>query len=81
MAFLWARIAATAKGGRLFQHHRGATEGIIYRCRTGIAWRDMPARFGSWKTAWKRHRRFRGDGTWDKILTEPLAQSDAAGLI
>ena len=37
--------------------------------------------FGSWKTVWKRHRRFSGDGTWDQILTELLSQADAVGLI
>ncbi|MFC9425767.1 transposase [Streptomyces sp. NPDC056987] len=26
-------------------------EAIVYRYRTGIPWRDLPARFGSWKTA------------------------------
>lgn len=28
---------------------------------------------------WKRHRRFAGDGTWDKVLGALLAQADAAG--
>ena len=70
-----------AKGGRPFQDHRRVVEGIIYRYRTGIPWRDLPERFGSWKTVWKRHRRFSGDGTWDIILTELLSQADEAGLI
>jgi len=55
-------------------------EGIIYRYRTGIAWRDLPReQFGPWQTVWKRHRRFAGDGTWDKVLGALLAQADAAG--
>ena len=82
----WARIEPlmplpAAKGGRPFQDHRRLVEGIIYRYRAGIAWRDLPESFGSWKTVWKRHRRFSGDGTWDKIHTRLLAQADAAGLI
>lgn len=72
---------AAAKGGRPFQDHRRVTEGIIYRYRAGIPWRDLPECFGSWKTVWKRHRRFSGDGTWDRILTELLSQADEAGLI
>jgi putative transposase len=56
-------------------------EGIIYRYRAGIPWRDLPECFGPWKTVWKRHRRFSGDGTWDKILTALLSQADAAGVI
>nr|WP_267896778.1 transposase [Jiangella anatolica] len=62
--------------------HRRVVEGIIYRYRTGIAWRDLPREpFGSWKTVWKRHRRYAEDGTWDKVLAGLLAQADAAGQI
>ena len=72
---------AAAKGGRPFQDHRRVMEGIIYRYRTGIPWRDLPESFGPWQTVWKRHRRFSCDGTWDKILSELLTQADAGGLI
>jgi transposase len=67
--------------GRPFREHRLVVEGIIYRYRAGIPWRDLPERFGPWQTVWKRHRRFSGDGTWDKILTTLLTNADAAGLI
>ena len=30
---------------------------------------------------WKRHRRFSGDGTWDKIFAALLTQADARGEI
>ena len=53
----------------------------MYRFRTGIAWRDLPERFGPWQTVWKRHRRFSGDGTWDRIHTALLAHADAVGEI
>ena len=71
----------TVKCGRPFQDHRRIVEEVIYRYRTGYPWRDLPESFGSWKTVWKRHRRFSGDGTWDIILTELLSQADEAGLI
>ena len=29
-------------------------EGIIYRYRVGIPWRDLPECFGPWQTVWKR---------------------------
>jgi transposase len=63
--------------GRPMRDHRQVVEGVIYRYRCGIAWRDLPASFGPWQTVWKRHRRFSGDGTWDKILDALLAQADA----
>lgn len=58
--------------------HRQVVVGVIYRYRCGIAWRDLPSSFGPWKTVWKRHRRFSGDGTWDAILAVLLARADAA---
>jgi transposase len=56
-------------------------EGIIYRYRCGIAWRDVPAVFGSWQTIWTWHRRMAADGTWDTVLQRLLAAADAVGLI
>lgn len=66
---------------RPYRDHRQVVEGIVYRYRCGVAWRDVPVRFGPWQTVWKRHRRFSADGTWDKILTGLLAEADAAGDI
>ncbi len=65
--------------GRPFRDHRAVVEGIVYRYRTGIAWRDLPEQFGPWQTVWKRHRRFSLDGTYDRLLTELQVQADAAG--
>lgn len=39
-----------------FCQNRKIVEGIIYRARTGIPWRDLPRdQFGPWQTVWKRH--------------------------
>ncbi|MFZ2273557.1 transposase, partial [Corynebacterium variabile] len=67
--------------GRPFRNSRQILEGVIYRYRTGIPWRDLPEYFGPWQTVWKRHRRYTVDGTWDRILQSLLADADAAGLI
>lgn len=56
-------------------------EGIIYRLRTGIAWRDLPDSFGPWQTVWKRHKRFSTDGTWDRIHARLVAEADAKGEV
>lgn len=73
--------SSEGKRGRRFRDHRLVVEGIIYRFRCGVAWRDVPDHFGPWQTLWKRHRKFSGDGTWDKVLTALLAQADAVGEI
>jgi len=67
--------------GRPFRDHRQVVEGIVYRLRTGVAWRDLPESFGPWQTVWKRHRRFSADGTWDKIHRRLIAEADAAGEV
>jgi transposase len=71
----------TGRRGRPFADARSMVEGIIYRYRCGIAWRDVPAVFGAWQTIWTWHRRMAGDGTWDIVLRRLLAQADAAGMI
>jgi transposase len=80
----WARIEPLLPSsdgcvGRPVRDHRQVVEGIVYRYRTGIAWRDLPREFGPWQTVWKRHARFSRDGTWDRLLTRLQAQADAAG--
>ncbi|ALV48107.1 transposase [Streptomyces sp. 4F] len=55
--------------------------GILFRIRTGVPWRDLPERYGSWKTVYERHRRWSADGTWDRILQSVQADADLAGRI
>jgi transposase len=54
--------------------------GIVYRYRTGIAWRDLPEVFGPWQTVWTWHHRMAKDGTWDRVLAKLTAAADAGGL-
>ena len=80
----WARLepllpSSDGQRGRPFRDHRQVVEGIVFRYRTGCAWRDLPAEFGPWQTVWKRHARFSRDGTWDRVLTRLQAAGDAAG--
>lgn len=56
-------------------------EAIIYRYRTGIAWRDLPEVFGPWQTVWTWHRRMAAEGTWDRVLERLTAAADEAGQI
>lgn len=81
----WARIEPLmpqAVGrSRPWRDHRQVVEGIVHRYRTGIAWRDLPERFGPWQTVWERHHRFATDGTWDRLLAVLQAEADAAGRI
>lgn len=62
--------------GPNFKNNRQIVEGILYRLRTGVPWRDLPASFGPWKTVWKRQRRYAEDGTWDRIMVALDAIAD-----
>lgn len=55
--------------------------GILHRVRTGVQWRDLPERFGPWKTVYERHRQWSADGTWERLLQQVQAAADAVGDI
>ncbi|MFF8104257.1 transposase [Streptomyces sp. NPDC016640] len=73
--------SSTGRRGRPWADHRCVAEAIVYRYRTGIPWRDIPAGFASWKTAWARHGGWAADGTWDRVLGVLLVRADDGGLI
>ncbi|USX47898.1 IS5 family transposase [Dietzia kunjamensis] len=83
----WERIepllpSNEGRQGHPFRDNRKIVEGIVYRYRAGIPWRDLPREeFGAWQTVWKRHARYARDGTWDRILQAILAEADAAGKV
>jgi transposase len=55
--------------------------GILWQLRTGTPWRDMPERYGPWKTAHERLRRWTADGTWDRILDHVVVKDDSVGQV
>lgn len=60
-------VGGTAKDNRLF------IEAVLYRYRAGIAWRDLPERFGDFRVIHTRHTRWSKSGIWQKIF-EHLAE-------
>ncbi len=62
-----------------WRDHRQVIDGILHRVRTGVQWRDLPERFGPWKTVYERHRQWSADGTWERLLQQVQAEADAAG--
>lgn len=46
-----------------------------------MQWRDLPERFGPWKTVYERHRLWSADDTWERLLQQAQAAADAAGEI
>ena len=60
---------------------RDPVNGILWKLRTGAPWRDVPERYGPWKTGHERLRIWTMDGTWAKILDEAVVKDDAAGEV
>lgn len=55
-------IGATARDNRLF------VEAVLYRYRAGIPWRDLPDRFGNFKSIHTRFTRWSEKGVWKKVF-------------
>ena len=43
-------------------------EAILWKLRTGAAWRDIPEDLCPWKTAYNRFNRWAMKGLWDKFF-------------
>lgn len=56
-------------------------DAVLYRARTGIAWRDMPARFGPWKTIFNRFDRWSKRGVWAHIFKALQLEVDSSMAI
>lgn len=46
---------------------REVINGILYVLRSGCTWRMMPHDLPPWGTVWGYFRRWRKDGTWERI--------------
>ena len=69
------------KRGRPRAEDRQTLNGIIYVLKTGCAWQDMPTRYGSYVTCWRRFKQWSEDGTWERIWRRLLKRLDEQGKI
>lgn len=53
---------------------RRVINGIFYKLRTGVAWRDLPPHYGPYTTVYNRFNRWTKAGVWDRLMD---AVSDA----
>jgi transposase len=81
----WAAIEPllppVSGGGRRWRDHRQVINAILWKLRTGAPWRDLPERYGPWKTAHERLRLWTRDGTWQKILDHVIVKDDSVGAV
>lgn len=81
----WERLeplmpAIDQPGGR-WRDHRTTLNGMFWVLNSGAPWRDMPERYGHWKTVYGRYRRWTREGLFDRILDTLHLQLDELGRI
>ena len=62
-------------GDRLF------IEAVLFRAKTGMPWRDLPERFGPWKSVYNRFNNWAKKGHWAVIFKELQLEIDEVGSI
>ena len=61
---LLAPLIPRAATGRPRVSDRQIINGMVYKIRTGVSWRDLPERYGPWPTVYTRFRRYALDGVF-----------------
>ena len=56
------------KRGGKWNDHRTTLNGMLWILRSGAPWRDLPDRYGKWKSVYHRFNRWRREGLFDRIL-------------
>lgn len=77
----WARIAPLLPGrvghvGGTAADNRLFVEAVLYRYRAGLPWRDLPERFGRWKSVYQRFDRWAKAGVWERVFAALSADAD-----
>ena len=61
---------------------RNFVNAAVWIAKTGAPWRDLPERFGNWKTIYNRFRRWAKHGVWrDMFHAAAVSDEDIAGIL
>ena len=63
-------VGVTARDNRLF------VDAVLYRFRAGIAWRDLPERFGDGVKVHRRFTRWADRSVWERVFQHLAADAD-----
>ena len=69
----WKQIEGMLPGkegdrGRTGADNRLFVEAVLWIARTGSPWRDLPAEFGRWNSAYQRFARWSRAGVWHRVF-------------
>ena len=74
-------LPPNGRRGQQWKDHRTMLNGIFWVLHTGAQWREVPERYGKWESVYARFRRWRADGTLDRMLERLHLALDADGRI
>ena len=77
----WERLEPHLPGkssdpGRTAADNRLFIEAVLWLARTGSPWRDLPAFFGNWNSAFVRFSRWSKDRVWDRLFAAMVDATD-----
>jgi len=75
------RLPRNRKGGRPWADSRRTFEGILWVLKSGARWKDLPDRYPSPATCWRRLKRWEEQGVWLKLWRAFLRELDAEGRL
>jgi transposase len=71
---LLPELPRSSRGGRPWADSRSVFEGILWVLKTGARWRDLPDRFPSPATCWRRLHRWHEEGVWLELWRAYLSE-------
>lgn len=81
----WARIEhllpRRSQGRKSTLGDRLFIDAVLFRAKTGVPWRDLPERFGPWKSVYNRFANWAANDHWAEIFRELQREPDETGSI
>lgn len=80
----WAKVVdllPIQPGPRSKRGDRVFVNAVMWRLKTGAPWRDIPDRYGSWKTTYNRFARWAKRGVWERVFKTLRVDDDVGSLI
>ncbi|MBN9685230.1 IS5 family transposase [Corallococcus sp. NCSPR001] len=80
----WGRIEpllGSRSGPHSKRGDRDFINAVVWRVKTGVQWRDLPERFGHWKTVCNRFHRWAKTGRWEAIFKALRLDVDELGSL